>query len=103
MAPGNIPIIRIDVDLDLAGTRTLKVRDNINNIKYRDYKSPLCDSPSIDVMRINAQKSMLQAVSANHVARSTQVVFKAFPTLPEYPGYLTIVTTMAASVDVLHT
>ena len=46
---------------------------------------------------------MLKAVTTNHVARRTQVVFKAFSTLPEYPGYLTIVTTMAASVDVLHT
>jgi hypothetical protein len=59
--------------------------------------------PSIDVVSIDAQKGVLQAVSAKHVARRTQVVLKAYSTLPEYSCYLTVVTAMAASVDMLHT
>ena len=54
-------------------------------------------------MCIDAQKGMLQAVSTSHVAWRTQVVLKAFPTLPEYPCYLVIITTMAASMGMLIT
>ena len=54
-------------------------------------------------MCIDAQKGMLQAVSTSHVAWRTQVVLKALPTLPEYPYYLAVITTMAASIDMLNT
>ena len=40
------------------------------------------DVPVVDVVRVYAEKDMLQTMSADHVARGAEEVFKALPTLP---------------------
>ena len=61
------------------------------------------DWPEVDVVCVYAEKDVLQAVSADHVARGAEEVLKALPTLPQHTSYLLIIATMATGVGVLQT